>query len=300
MLCEINGNHKVAKTEILNESADVYDLTIPITHNFALSAGIFVHNSIDGDAPAAMRYTECRLAKLAEEMLENIDKRTVKFVPNFDSSTTEPLVLPSKYPNLLVNGSSGIAVGMATNIPPHNMAEVINAVIAQIGNHDISLNELMQHIQGPDFPTGGIICGKNGIMEAYSKGRGKLIVRAKTSFEETKTKESIIVTEIPYMVNKSEMIEEIADNVRDKRIIGISDIRDESDRDGMRIVIELRKDADRDVVLNQLFEHSRLQTTFGIIMLALVDNVPKVAQEGCYKGKDALRPQQGADKCPYT
>ncbi|MBI2661705.1 DNA gyrase subunit A, partial [Candidatus Woesearchaeota archaeon] len=211
-----------------------------------------------------------------EEMLENIDKRTVKFVPNFDSSTTEPLVLPSKYPNLLVNGSSGIAVGMATNIPPHNMAEVINAVIAQIGNHDISLNELMQHIQGPDFPTGGIICGKNGIMEAYSKGRGKLIVRAKTSFEETKTKESIIVTEIPYMVNKSEMIEEIADNVRDKRIIGISDIRDESDRDGMRIVIELRKDADRDVVLNQLFEHSRLQTTFGIIMLALVDNVPKV------------------------
>lgn len=276
VLCEISSNHKVIKIESLNECADVYDLTIDNTHNFALSAGVFVHNSVDGDAPAAMRYTECRLQKLAEEMLADIEKRTVKFVPNFDNSTTEPSVLPSKLPNLLVNGSSGIAVGMATNIPSHNMGEVVNAVIAQIDNPDVSLNEMFNYMQGPDFPTGGIICGRNGIIEAYTHGRGKLRVRAKTSFEESKAKDSIIVHEIPYMVNKSELIVEIANNVRDKRIIGISDIRDESDREGMRIVIELKRDADRDVVLNQLFEHTRLQTTFGIIMLALVDNVPRV------------------------
>ncbi|MBI2660259.1 DNA gyrase subunit A, partial [Candidatus Woesearchaeota archaeon] len=219
---------------------------------------------------------ECRLTKLAEEMLEDIDKKTVRFIPNFDSSVTEPVVLPSKLPNLLINGSSGIAVGMATNIPPHNIGEVIDATIRQIDNPELSVEELLGIIQGPDFPTGALIYGRNGIKEAYSNGRGKILLRAKTTIEQEKGKSTIIVNEIPFMVNKSELLEEIADLVRDKKIIGISDLRDESDRHGIRVVIELKKDADSNVVLNQLFQHSRLQTTFGIIMLALVNNEPKV------------------------
>jgi len=272
----LTGNHKVVKIEFLREFVDVYDLMIDNTHNFALSAGIFVHNSVDGDPAAAMRYTECRLKKLSEEMLEDIDKRTVRFIPNFDSSVTEPVVFPSKLPNLLVNGSSGIAVGMATNIPPHNLGEIIDAVIRQINNPELSIAEIISVVQGPDFPTGGIICGKNGIREAYSTGRGKILVRAKTTVEQDKNKSVIIVNEIPFMVNKSELLEEIADLVRDKKIVSISDLRDESDRHGIRMVIELKKDADANVVLNQLFQHSRMQTTFGIIMLALVNNEPKV------------------------
>jgi len=274
--CEISENHKVMRIEFLKEFVDVFDLTINKNHNFALSAGIFVHNSVDGDPAAAMRYTECRLTKLAEEMLEDIDKRTVRFIPNFDNSATEPIVLPSKLPNLLINGSSGIAVGMATNIPPHNIGEVIDAAIKQIDNPDLAIEEIMHIIQGPDFPTGAFICGRNGIKEAYSTGRGKILVRAKTSIEQSKNKSIIVVNEIPFVVNKSELLEEIADLVSDKKIIGISDLRDESDRHGIRVIIELKKDADANVVLNQLFQHTRMQTTFGVIMLALVNNEPKV------------------------
>ncbi len=260
--------------------AAIYDTLVRLAQDFSmryqLVDGQGNFGSIDGDPAAAMRYTECRLTKLAEEMLGDIDKKTVKFAPNFDSSTTEPIVLPSKLPNLLINGSSGIAVGMATNLPPHNIQEVIDAVIKQIDNPDLSVEEIMHTIQGPDFPTGALICGRNGIREAYSTGRGKLLVRAKTSLEQDKNRSIIIVNEIPYMVNKSELLEEMADLVRDKKVIGISDLRDESDRHGIRIVIELKKDADVNVVLNQLFQHTRMQTTFGVIMLALVNNEPKV------------------------
>ncbi|MDP3765528.1 MAG: DNA gyrase subunit A [Nanoarchaeota archaeon] len=241
-----------------------------------MSAGVFVHNSIDGDPAAAMRYTECRLTELAEEMLEDIDRRTVRFIPNFDNSVTEPVVLPSKVPNLLINGSSGIAVGMATNIPPHNLGEIIDAVIKQIDNPDLSVEEAMHIIQGPDFPTGALICGRNKIKEAYSTGRGKILVRAKTNLEQDKNKSVIIISEIPFMVNKSELLEEVANLIKDKKVIGISDLRDESNRQGIRIVIELKKDADSNIILNQLFQHTRMQTTFGIIMLALVNNEPKV------------------------
>ncbi len=258
----------------------IYDTLVRLAQDFSmryqLIDGQGNFGSVDGDPAAAMRYTECRLTRLAEEMLEDIDKKTVRFIPNFDNSVTEPVVLPSKLPNLLVNGSSGIAVGMATNIPPHNITEVIDATIRQIDNPEITINEILGIIQGPDFPTGALICGRNGIREAYSTGRGKLLVRAKTTIEQTKTKSVIIVNEIPFMVNKSELLEEAADLVRDKKIIGISDLRDESDRNGIRIVIELKKDADSNVVLNQLFQHTRMQTTFGIIMLALVNNEPKV------------------------
>jgi DNA gyrase subunit A len=254
----------------------VYDsmvrLTQPFSLRYPLVQGQGNFGSVDGDNAAAMRYTEARLNKLAEEMLQDIDKKTVKFVDNFDGSLKEPTALPSKIPNLLVNGSSGIAVGMATNIPPHNMGEVIDATIAQIDNPEMTIKELMQYVKGPDFPTGALICGRNGIVNAYNTGRGKITVRAKVTQEEHR----IIITEIPYMVNKAQTIEEIANQVRDKKIDGISDIRDESDREGMRIVIELRKDANQEVVLNQLYKHSRLQTTFGVIMLALVDNQPKV------------------------
>ena len=260
--------------------AAIYDTLVRLAQDFSmrypLVNGQGNFGSLDGDPAAAMRYTECRLTMLAEEMLEDIDKRTVKFIPNFDNSVTEPVVMPSKFPNLLVNGSSGIAVGMATNIPPHNFGEVIDATIRQIDNPEITIEELMQLIQGPDFPTGALIFGRNGIKEAYSRGRGKILVRAKTTIEQDKKMSTIIVNEIPFMVNKSELLEEMADLVRDKKIIGISDLRDESDRHGIRIVIELKKDADANVVLNQLFQHTRLQTTFGIIMLALVNNEPKV------------------------
>ncbi|MBI1936259.1 DNA gyrase subunit A [Candidatus Woesearchaeota archaeon] len=276
VLCEVNGNHKVSRIEFLNEFTDVYDITIDGNHNFPLSAGVFVHNSVDGDPAAAMRYTECRLTKLAEEMLADIDRKTVRFIPNFDNTTAEPVVLPSKLPNLLINGSSGIAVGMATNIPPHNIVEIIDAVVMQIDRPDVEISDILAVVHGPDFPTGALICGRSGIREAYSTGRGKILVRARTSIEEDKNRRTIIVTEIPFMVNKSELLEEIADLVSEKKIIGISDLRDESDRHGIRVVVELKKDADPNVVINQLFQHTRMQTTFGIIMLALVNNEPKV------------------------
>jgi DNA gyrase subunit A len=258
----------------------IYDTLVRLAQDFSmrylLVDGQGNFGSIDGDNPAAMRYTEARLTKLAEEMLQDIEKKTVKFIPNFDNTSKEPTVLPSKVPNLLVNGSSGIAVGMATNIPPHNMSEIIDGVIKQIDNPNISIEELMQHIKGPDFPTGATICGKNEIINAYKTGRGKVIVRAKTQTEDIKDRKRILVTEIPYMVNKAEMITHIADLVRDKKLNGISDIRDESNRQGIRIIIELKKDANADVLLNQLYMHSRLQVTFGIIMVALVNNVPKI------------------------
>ena len=258
----------------------VYDTLVRLAQDFSmrypLIQGQGNFGSIDGDPAAAMRYTECRLTKKAEEMLADIDKKTVKFIPNFDNSVNEPTILPAKLPNLLLNGSSGIAVGMATNIPPHNLPEVVDGVIHQIDNPEVTIAELMQSIKGPDFPTGGTICNKRGITEAYSSGRGKLTVRAKTQIEQEKNDTSLIISEIPYMVNKSELIEEIAALVREKRIIGISDIRDESDKRGMRVVLEIKKDANTDIILNQLFKHSRMQVTFGVIMLALVKNVPKV------------------------
>ena len=257
----------------------VYDSMVRMVQDFSLryplvnGQGNF--GSVDGDNAAAYRYTETKMNKLAEEMLQDIEKETVEFVPNFDGSLEEPTVLPSKVPNLLVNGSSGIAVGMATNIPPHNMVEVCNGVIHYIDHPDCDVEALSEYVKGPDFPTGGIIVGKAGIRSAYRDGRGKLKVRAKATVEEGK-KKKIIVNEIPYQVNKSQLIEQIADAVKDKIIQGISDIRDESDRDGMRIVIELKQDASPEVVLNQLFKHSRLETTYGIIFLALVDNQPLI------------------------
>ncbi|MGB8656452.1 MAG: DNA gyrase subunit A [Candidatus Zixiibacteriota bacterium] len=233
--------------------------------------------SVDGDAPAAMRYTEARLAPVAMEMLEDLDKETVKFVPNYDDTRQEPTVLPSKFPNLICNGASGIAVGMATNIPTHNLNEVVDALVALIANPELADEELLNHVQGPDFPTGGIIQGRRGIVEAYRTGRGRIIVRAKASVERQKSgKESIVITEIPYQINKSNLLERIAELVRDKLVEGISDLRDESDRDGMRIVVELKRDATAEVALNQLFKHTQMQTTFGVIMLALVDGQPKV------------------------
>jgi len=258
----------------------VYDSMVRLAQDFSLryplidGQGNF--GSVDGDRAAAMRYSEARLKKLAEEILQDIDKEAVDFVPNYDASLQEPSVLPAKVPNLLINGSSGIAVGMATNIPPHNMTEVCDGIIQTIDNPEIDVLALMQTIKAPDFPTGGIIMGGSGLKEAYKTGHGKITVRAKTQLEETKTRTRIIVTEIPYMVNKAEMIEAIADLVRDKKVQGIADLRDESDRDGMRIVIDLKQGANSDVVLNQLFAHSRLQETFGINMLALVDNQPKI------------------------
>ena len=258
----------------------VYDALVrmvqPFSLRYPLIQGQGNFGSIDGDSAAAMRYSEARLNRLAEEMLQDIDKDTVKFVPNFDESLQEPSVLPSKVPNLLVNGSSGIAVGMATNMPPHNMAEVVDGIIAQIENPEITIKELMLYINGPDFPTGALICGKNGIINAYSTGKGRIIVRARTEIEEVKEHKNIIITEIPYMVNKSELVTEIANLVRDKKVYGISDIRDESDREGMRIVIELRKDANYEFILNHLHKHTRAQSTFGVIMLALVNNEPRV------------------------
>jgi len=248
----------------------------PWSLRYTLVEGQGNFGSVDGDNAAAMRYTEAKLSKIAEEMLADIDKETVDFVPNFDNSLKEPSVLPSKLPNLLINGSTGIAVGMATTIPPHNLVEVVDGVIMVIDNPLAETNELLQSIKGPDFPTGGIIYGTGGILSAYSRGRGKILVRARTKIEEAKNKQKIIVTEIPYMVNKSQLVEQIADLVKDKKIIGISDLRDESDREGMRIVIELRQDANSDVVLNQLFKHTRMQETVGIIMLALVNGEPKV------------------------
>ena len=233
--------------------------------------------SVDGDGAAAMRYTEARLSKLATEMLVDIEKDTVNFVPNFDETRTQPTVLPARFPNLLVNGSGGIAVGMATNIPPHNLGETIDGLIALIDNPDITSDELMQYIPGPDFPTGGIIMGKMGIASAYRTGRGKIVVRARAEIEQyAKDRSRIVVTETPYQVNKARLVENIAQLHRDKKIEGISDLRDESGRNGMRIVIELKKDVNANVVLNLLYKHTQLQDTFGAIMLALVDGEPRV------------------------
>ena len=247
------------------------------SHRYPLIDGHGNFGSIDGDPPAAMRYTEARMAKITLKLLADIDKETVDFVPNFDESLKEPTVLPARFPNLLVNGSSGIAVGMATNIPPHNLGEVIDAVVMLIDNPDASVKELMMVIKGPDFPTGGLIMGRDGIREAYTTGRGSIKMRARARIETSSSgKTRILVTEIPYQVNKARLIESIAELVRDKKIDGITDLRDESDREGMRIVIELRRDANPNVVLNQLYKHTQMEDTFGVIMLVLVDGQPRV------------------------
>ena len=257
--------------------ASVYDALVRLAQDFSmryvLVDGHGNFGSVDGDPPAAYRYTEARLSKLSDELLRDIDKETVDWDPNFDETRKEPRVLPCRFPNLLVNGSSGIAVGMATNIPPHNLREVIGACICVLDNPEADLNDLMQHIKGPDFPTKGIIMGRSGIRAAYATGRGRLVLRARHEFEEFgKDRTRIIITEIPYQVNKRMLIKSMAEQVEDKRLDGISDIRDESDRNGMRIVIELKRDANPQVVLNRLFAQTQLQTTFAINMLALVQN----------------------------
>ena len=257
--------------------SSVYDAMVRLAQNFSmrymLVDGHGNFGSVDGDPPAAYRYTEARLSKISNEMLRDIEKETVDWDPNFDESRQEPRVLPSRFPNLLVNGSSGIAVGMATNIPPHNLREVIDATICVLDNPDADVNDLMEHIKGPDFPTRGIIMGRAGIRAAYATGRGKIVLRARTEFEEFgKGRIRIIVSELPYQVNKRQLIKNMADQVKDKRLEGISDIRDETDRNGMRIVIELKKDANPQVVLNKLFTQTAMQSNFSVIMLALVDD----------------------------
>jgi DNA gyrase subunit A len=260
--------------------ASVYDALVRMAQNFSLRYplvdGHGNFGSVDGDPPAAYRYTEAKMAKISAEMLTDINKETVPFVTNYDDRLKEPEVLPSRFPNLLVNGSTGIAVGMATNIPPHNLGEVIDALKLLVENPDCTLDEMMEHIKGPDFPTGGIIMGRAGIRAAYATGRGKITLRANTSIEEIKGRNCILIHEIPYMVNKARLIENIANLVKDKRLDGIHDLRDESDRDGMRIVIELKKDAFPQLVLNKLFSYTQLQDTVGVIMLALVNGFPKI------------------------
>ena len=260
----------------------VYDAMIRMVQEFSLryplidGQGNF--GSVDGDSAAAMRYTEVRMSKIAQEMLTDIDKETVKFTPNFDESLSEPVILPARIPNLLINGSSGIAVGMATNIPPHNSTEIIDGTIMVLENPSVTVDDLIQIIKGPDFPTAAYICGRSGIIDAYKTGRGKVMLKAKAVIEKPKKigKEHIVITEIPYQVNKSKLLESIADLMRDKKIDGISDLRDESDRDGMRIVIELKRDELPEIVLNQLYKHTQLQSTFGIIMLSMVNGEPQV------------------------
>ena len=261
----------------------VYDSMVRMVQDFSLryplvdGQGNF--GSVDGDSPAAMRYTEVRLRRISEEMLRDLDKNTVNFTPNFDDSLQEPTVLPSYFPNLLVNGASGIAVGMATNIPPHNLNEVIDGIIALIKNSDLTNEKLMKYVIAPDFPTAGIIYGFEGVKSAYTTGRGRIVLRARANIETLKNdRENIIITELPYQVNKANLIEKIADLVRTSKITEISNLRDESDRDGMRVVVELKRDAQPAVVLNQLFKHTQMQTTFGVIMLALVNGIPKVMQ----------------------
>lgn len=258
----------------------IYDTLVRMAQDFSLryplidGQGNF--GSVDGDPAAAMRYTESRLSRFAELLLQDLEKNTVEWGPNYDGSLQEPLVLPSSFPNLLVNGSGGIAVGMATNIPPHNLGETIDACVAMIDNPNAKVADLMKFIKGPDFPTGGYICGRRGIVDAYSTGRGKVVMRARIKTEQIKNnRNAIIVTEIPYQVNKSRLIEEIAYLIRDKKLTGISDLRDESDRDGMRIVMELKKDEVPEVIINNLYKHTQLQTSFGVIMLALVDGRPR-------------------------
>ena len=255
--------------------------------------------SVDGDSPAAMRYTEARLSKISMELLRDIEKDTVDFYPNFDETLMQPSVMPSKYPNLLVNGTGGIAVGMATNIPPHNLRETIDAAVCLIDNPEATVSDLMEHIKGPDFPTAGIVIGTGGITQAYHTGRGRVVVRARAEIDEFKTgRQRIIVSELPYQVNKASLIAKIADLVQDKNIEGISDIRDESDKNGMRIVIELKRDVNANVILNRLYKHTQMQDTFGVIMLALVDGEPKVLN---LKG-DALplyRAPEGSYSSPH-
>jgi DNA gyrase subunit A len=266
----------------------VYDAMVRMAQDFSLryplvdGQGNF--GSIDGDPAAAYRYTEARLRSLAEEMLRDIDRETVGFVPNFDGSVEEPLVLPTRFPNLLANGSAGIAVGMATNVPPHNLRELVDALVLEARDPDCTLDDLLEKMPGPDFPTGAVICGSEGIRSAYTTGRGLLTVRARAEFEETRKGQRIVVTEIPFMVNKASLLERIADLVREGRIDGVTDLRDESNREGMRIVIELRRDAPEEVVLNQLYKQTPLQSTFGVNLLALVNGRPKLLSL-----KEALR-----------
>ncbi|MDA0714222.1 MAG: DNA gyrase subunit A, partial [Bacteroidetes bacterium] len=261
--------------------SSVYDAMVRMAQDWSLryplvnGQGNF--GSVDGDSPAAMRYTEAKLRKIAEEMLSDLDKETVDFEPNFDDSLTEPTVLPTRIPTLLINGASGIAVGMATNMPPHNLSEVIDATIAYIDNREIDIEGLMQHVKAPDFPTGGTIYGYDGVKEAFMTGRGRIVMRGKARIEEAKSgKEVIIVEEIPYQVNKADMIKKTADLVNEKKIEGISDIRDESDRNGMRIVYELKRDAMPNVVLNKLYKYTALQTSFSVNNIALVKGRPQL------------------------
>ncbi|MDO5301401.1 MAG: DNA gyrase subunit A [Tissierellia bacterium] len=260
--------------------ASIYDAVVRMAQDwnmrYPLADGQGNFGSMDGDGAAAMRYTEVRMTKLATEMLRDLNKETVDFMPNFDEELQEPVVLPSRFPNLIVNGSSGIAVGMATNMAPHNMNETIDGIIAYMKDPEISLQELMKHIKGPDFPTGALIMGKEGIKEAYATGRGKVTVRARAEIEPLKSRHQIVITEVPFQVNKSNVIVKIAELVKDKKLEGISDIRDESSRDGVRVVVELKRDANPHVILNRLYKDTQLQSTFGIINLALVDGVPRV------------------------
>jgi DNA gyrase subunit A len=266
----------------------IYDAMVRMVQDFSLRYPLITgqgnFGSVDGDPPAAYRYTEARLAPAAEEVLRDIDRQTVDFVPNYDGHTEEPAVLPTRFPNLLANGSAGIAVGMATNVPPHNLNELVEALRLEAQNPDCSLDELLERMPGPDFPTAGLICGTEGIRAAYATGRGQLTLRARAEIEQARTTERIVVTEIPYMVNKASLVERIADLVREGKIDGVTDIRDESDRRGIRVVVELRKDAPADVILNQLYKQTPLQTTFGVQMLALVEGRPKLLSL-----KEALR-----------
>lgn len=258
----------------------VYGALVRLAQDFSIRCplvdGHGNFGSVDGDSPAAQRYTEARLSKIASEMLRDIDKETVDFYPNFDGTLQQPVVLPSRFPNILVNGSDGIAVGMATNIPPHNLGEVIDATIALIDNPEITVDELMNYVPAPDFPTGGIILGKSGVRQAYRTGRGTIIIRSKTEIEQDEHHNRIIITEIPYQVNKAELIVAMANLVKNKRIEGIADIKEESDRKGMRIVVDVKRDYQPNVVLNMLFKHTSLQTSFGVILLALVNNEPQI------------------------
>ena len=258
----------------------VYDALVRMAQDFSLryplidGQGNF--GSIDGDPPAAMRYSEARMSRITDYILQDIGKNTVRMFPNFDNSLVEPEVLPSVLPTLMINGASGIAVGMATNIPPHNLGEVCEAIEYLIDNPDASIKDLAKRIKGPDFPTGGIICGKTDILNMYKEGRGKLTVRAKASVEHEKNKNQIIITEIPYQLNKTTLMEQIANLITNKRVEGISDLRDESDKDGIRIVIELKRDAQAEIILNRLYKHTSMETTFGAIFLALVNNRPQI------------------------
>ncbi len=269
-------NHRIVSVRFLEEREDVYDITVDTHHNFLLAGGVFVHNSLDDDPAAAMRYTEAKMSAIASELLADIDRDTVDFKPNYDGHSSEPVVLPARLPNLLINGAAGIAVGMATNIPPHNLREVCDGIVHLIDHPEATTEDLSHIVKGPDFPTGGTIQGREGIRNAYSTGRGRIVIRAKAHTEETERgKISIIVTELPYQVNKADLVKKISELARDKKIDGITDVRDESDRQGIRVVVDLRRDARHLSILNQLFKYTSMQTTFGANMLALVDGQPR-------------------------